>query len=105
MDIQTCQHIRLSGINTPELHTEEGKQAKIILVNTVFLKKVTLEIDPNQSHDKYGRLLAVIWLEGVNINQSLIDDGYAVAYDGGKRPTSPTTHPTATLPLPEIKPA
>ena len=35
--------------------------------------------------DKYGRLLTVIYIDGVNVNQWLIDNEYAFAYDGGTK--------------------
>ncbi len=40
--------------------------------------------------EKYGRYLANLWVYGegvtwINVNQWMIDNGYAVAYDGGAR--------------------
>ena len=63
-----------------------------------------LSVDGEKLREKYGRLLAVATLDTVNINQELINKGYAVAYDGGKRSTGSTTHTTATLPLPTPEP-
>ena len=38
--------------------------------------------------DKYFRIDAVVWVDGVNINQELVDSGYVMPYDGkGPRPT------------------
>ena len=34
---------------------------------------------------KYGRLLTEIWSDEQNINQWLIDSGYAFAYHGGTK--------------------
>jgi micrococcal nuclease len=104
LGIEMTKHIRLFGINAPELNTEEGKQAKAWLNDHLLFRVVNLDVDPKQIHDKYGRLLAVIFISGLNINQELISQGYATEYNGGKRATSPATIPTATLPLPTPKP-
>ena len=39
----------------------------------------------NVGNEKYGRVLAEIYLDGENINQWLVDENFAVAYDGGKK--------------------
>ena len=68
-------------------HENEKKRAIIaktflqdkILNQTVFLENITTE--------KYGRLLATIIHNDVNINQAMIDNNYAVPYSGGKKET------------------
>ncbi len=94
LGIESIQHVRLSGINTPELNAEAGKQARDWLKDRLLFRKVKLAVDDQQTHDKYGRLLGVLWLEEVNINQELIRQGYAVEYHGGKRPAAPWPTPT-----------
>ena len=39
----------------------------------------------SQGVGKYGRCLAVIKVDDINVNQQLIEEGHATAYFGGKR--------------------
>lgn len=79
---------RLTGIDTPEIRTSDKLQKKFgyevrdFLRNKILNKVVTLKC---QDLDKYGRLLAEIHIDDLNINQWLIDSGYAFAYDGGTK--------------------
>ena len=34
---------------------------------------------------KYGRVLGTLHIEDININQTLVDEGFAVEYWGGKK--------------------
>tara|TARA_B100000900_G_scaffold401209_1_gene405633 strand:+ start:34 stop:465 length:432 start_codon:yes stop_codon:yes gene_type:complete len=79
---------RLTGIDTPEIRTSDRLQKKFgyevrdHLRTKILNKVVTLKC---QDLDKYGRLLTEIWIGEQNINQWLIDSGYAFAYDGGTK--------------------
>ena len=48
-----------------------------ILGKTITLRNVTTE--------KYGRLLANVYLDGECMNDWMLKNGHAVAYDGGKK--------------------
>lgn len=77
---------RLDGIDAPELRTAEGKLAKIALAGMVGGK--TLRVDTILDRtEKYGRTLAVLFLEdGVTTaNQAMVDAGHARPYSGGPR--------------------
>jgi len=80
--------IRLNGIDTPEIRgkTQEEKELAIqvrdALTEKIYGKMVELR---NVGNEKYGRVLAEIYLDGENINQWLVDENFAVAYDGGKK--------------------
>jgi len=39
----------------------------------------------NNGKEKYGRLLADLYLGELYINQWMVDNKYAVPYDGGKK--------------------
>jgi len=39
----------------------------------------------NVKTEKYGRLLAEVWFEGQNMNEWLVEQRFAVAYDGGTK--------------------
>lgn len=78
------ERLRLAGINTPELGTIRGNKAKEYLRSLLEGKEVLLLTQRNTAgqdkQEKYGRYLAVIFLEGENINNKLIREGYARPY-------------------------
>lgn len=80
--------VRLANIDTPEIKgkTPEEKKAAIIardaLKDKIYNKHVRLE---NVATEKYGRILATIYLGDENINVWMVKNRYAVPYDGGKK--------------------
>lgn len=80
--------VRLSGIDTPEIKgkTEKEKEAAIIarteLQTLILDKRVSLR---NVQTEKYGRLLAEVYVGDINVNQHMLDKGLAVKYDGGTK--------------------
>ena len=81
---------RLAGVDTPEIRTKvagekEAAYAARDRVRDLILDKwVTLQ--SIEKPDKYGRLLVQIWTDDdVNINNLLIEEGHAIAYDGGTK--------------------
>jgi endonuclease YncB( thermonuclease family) len=82
--------LRISGLDTPELKGStvlEKTAAEIVrdeLKKMISNKFVRIKIHGN---DKYGRLLVDIWVDGYSdsINQWLLDNKYALPYDGGKK--------------------
>ena len=80
--------VRLSGIDSPELktHNSNEKIAAIIsrdkLHGLIFNKIVTLQ---NVSLEKYGRILADVYLDQLHVNQWLLDNHCAIKYDGGQK--------------------
>ena len=81
-------HIRPAGIDSPEIKgkTEKektlAKKSKDELHNLIFNKQITLK---NVSIEKYGRLLADVYLDNLNVNKWLLDNNLAVPYDGGNK--------------------
>ena len=71
--------IRLLGINTPERGEEYYSEAKEFLEDLVLNKTVRLEFGKDRK-DRYGRTLAYLYLGNENINQKLIEEGYANFY-------------------------
>ena len=80
--------VRLLGIDSPEIKgkTENekilAKQSRDALYNLIYGKFVTLE---NVNTEKYGRLLADVKYGDIHINKWMLDNNYAVPYDGGKK--------------------
>tara|TARA_Y100001963_G_C6751548_1_gene434483 strand:- start:722 stop:1231 length:510 start_codon:yes stop_codon:yes gene_type:complete len=86
------QKIRMFGINAPESRTRDpkekmlGMEAKGKLTNILSgSKEISLCVKPGKERGKYGRILAIVFVDAVNINQLMIDQGYGVPYFGGKR--------------------
>jgi micrococcal nuclease len=81
------QRIRLDGIDTPESRTSDKEEKVRGTLSKEKLKEIlgkdiqiTTKIDPNE---KYGRILGVLVnKDGINVNQWLIDNNYAVKYSG-----------------------
>ena len=77
------ESVRLIGVDTPESvhpdaekNTEIGKKASEFSKNYLEGKEITLEFDI-QERDKYGRLLAYVYLNGIMYNKTLLEEGYA----------------------------
>lgn len=81
-DIWHKVRLRLAHIDAYEKSTEIGKEAAAFL--KALLEGFFVEIYTEKT-DKYGRYLATVILNGVNLNDQLISKGYAVPYEGGKR--------------------
>lgn len=87
--------VRLNGIDTPEMkgkgvtdeEKEAAKTARDFVSKLVLNKFVRLE---NIKSEKYGRILADVFVGDVHLNELLIKEGYALKYDGGTKikPTS-----------------
>jgi len=76
------EKVRYIGIDTPEVRHptkgEEpgGRQALSVNRRLVANRHVTLELDV-QSRDRYGRLLAYVWVGETMINAELVRLGFA----------------------------
>ena len=77
-------NIRLLGINTPERGEKYYNEARDFLKKKIENKTVELEFT-GETHDKYRRVLAYVFLENKNINTELVENGFANYYFyGGK---------------------
>jgi micrococcal nuclease len=76
------ESVRYIGVNTPEVHHPQrgeepgGREATAINRQLVAGKQVRLEMDV-QARDRYGRVLAYVWIGDVMINAELVRLGYA----------------------------
>jgi micrococcal nuclease len=82
------QQFQLHGINAPEiegLEKLEGERARDFLRGKILGKQVIIQSirskDEEEQREKYGEFLAIVWLDGVNLNDLLIKEGYAKAVD------------------------
>lgn len=80
--------IRLNGIDSPEIKTKHESEKKYAersrdaLHQLIFEKTVTLK---NISLEKYGRILADLYYNDIHVNKWLLDNKYAIPYDGTKK--------------------
>ena len=79
---------RVNGVDTPELRTRDESEKK----NGYYVRDRLREKILNKmvkvkcgEFDKYGRLLADIYIDKLHVNKWLIDRKYAFAYDGGTK--------------------
>lgn len=77
-------NIRLAGIDAPELSTgEPGAKSKAMLTDLLLDKPgVTVTTTKGKEFEKYGRVLGAFMVGGININQKMLDGGYAVPMKG-----------------------
>jgi len=82
--------VRLNGLDTPEIKGKDiseeektaAKTARDFVYNLVFNKYVRLE---NVESEKYGRILADVYIGDIHLNELLLKERYAVKYDGGTK--------------------
>lgn len=82
--------VRLNGIDAPEIkgpgvsdeEKEAAKNARDFVSNLVLKKFVKLT---NVQNEKYGRVLADVYIDDIHLNDLLIRERYAVKYDGGTK--------------------
>lgn len=82
--------VRLQGIDAPEIkgvgisaeEKEAAKQARDYVHQLIYQKDVRLE---NVQTEKYGRILADVYVGDIHLNQRLLAERWAVPYDGGTK--------------------
>jgi endonuclease YncB( thermonuclease family) len=86
------QNIRISDIDAPETHDyrcpEEkalGDKATLRLRDLVNSGAVTLG-SVDRDADPYGRKLRLVFVDGAGVGDTLVNEGLARYYRGGKRP-------------------
>jgi len=80
--------VRLNGIDSAEIkgktkaEKEIAEKARDALYDLIFGKIVQLT---NTTTEKYGRILADVHCDGIHINKWMLDNEFAVPYDGGTK--------------------
>ena len=80
--------VRLAGIDCAEIKskTEFEKNLAICSRDALHGKIIDKFVDlRNVSVEKYGRLLANVYCDGLFVNDWMLQNDYAVPYDGGKK--------------------
>jgi len=80
--------VRLNGIDSPEIRGKSAEEkaaatvSKDALSTLLLNKMVTLK---NVTTEKYGRILADVFLGELDVGKWMIERGLAVEYHGGKK--------------------
>ena len=89
-DVLLEARVRMMGIDTPESRTRDLEEKKFGFLAKEWLTDhlsdsiiITTVVDNEKG--KFGRILGTVWAEGININEQMIDEGYAWEYDGGTK--------------------
>jgi len=91
--------VRLYGIDTPESRTRNkdekvrGKMAASFLKDAIENgEKVVIQTKLKDSRGKFGRVLGEIIVDGVNINQAMVENYHAAAYFGQSKEAIQAVH-------------
>ena len=93
-DISLTKRIRFAGIDTPESRTTNLKEKALGLESKEWLKKtlegakdIIIKTEKPDSTEKYGRIIGHLFINGqdISLNNQMIYEGYALAYDGGTK--------------------
>ena len=97
-DLYKKERVRVAGVDTPEKRTRDLEEKALGYDATNWLKDaldgaiagdddliIRTELDGGVG--KYGRLLGWLYIgdEEVSLNEQMIEEGYAWAYDGGTK--------------------
>ena len=80
IDYVNVSAVRLVGINSPESSEKGYKESKAWLNSQIWGKEIVLETDANNRMDVYDRILAVVFLNGEDINLKSVKNGWAMTY-------------------------
>ena len=97
-DLAKSERVRIAGVDTPEKRTRNLEEKALGIDATEWLKdKLEGAIDGDDDLvirtelvggvGKYGRLLGWLYIgdSDLSLNEQMITEGYAWAYDGGKK--------------------
>ena len=97
-DLFKKERVRVAGVDTPEKRTRNLEEKELGIDATNWLKKeledvlagddeLIVRTELHGGVGKYGRLLGWLYVgdEQVSLNEQMIHQGYAHAYDGGTK--------------------
>ena len=97
-DLFKKERVRVAGVDTPEKRTRDLEEKALGIDATNWLKEklegalagdddLVIRTELVGGVGKYGRLLGWLYLGdgNVSLNEAMIDEGYAWAYDGGTK--------------------
>ena len=98
-DLFKKERVRIAGVDTPEKRTRDLEEKALGIDATNWLKKkledtiagdgdeLTIRTELVGGTGKYGRLLGWLYIteDLISLNDQMITEGYAWAYDGGTK--------------------
>ena len=98
-DLFKKERVRIAGVDTPEKRTRDLEEKALGIDATNWLKKkledtiagdgdeLTIRTELKGGVGKYGRLLGWLYIGDatISLNEQMITEGYAWAYDGGTK--------------------
>ena len=97
-DLYKKERVRIAGVDTPEKRTRNLEEKELGIDATNWLKKeledvlagddeLIVRTELHGGVGKYGRLLGWLYVgdDEVSLNEQMITQGYAHAYDGGTK--------------------
>ena len=97
-DLFKKERVRVAGVDTPEKRTRNLEEKELGIHATNWLKKqledtiagdeeLIIRTELKGGVGKYGRLLGWLYVgdDEVSLNEKMITEGYAWAYDGGTK--------------------
>ena len=77
IEVDGLGKIRMVGVNTPERGVEGYICSKRFVQKLCLDREVSLDIDDDKNTDRYGRYLAVVIVDGKNLNEMLLKENLA----------------------------
>jgi endonuclease YncB( thermonuclease family) len=98
-DLYKKERVRVAGVDTPEKRTRDLEEKELGIDATNWLKEkldgaiagdddLVIRTELVGGVGKYGRLLGWLYIGGdasTSLNEQMIEEGYAWAYDGGTK--------------------
>ena len=97
-DLYKKERARVAGVDTPEKRTRDLEEKALGIDATNWIKEklegalngddeLTIRTELKRGVGKYGRLLGWLYVgdEEISLNEMMITEGYAWAYDGGTK--------------------
>ena len=97
-DLYKKERVRVAGVDTPEKRTRDLEEKALGIDATNWLKEklesaisgddeLAVRTELVGGMGKYGRLLGWLYIGDaeISLNEQMIDEGYAWAYDGGTK--------------------
>jgi micrococcal nuclease len=77
IDVLRVGRVRLVGVNTPEKDEAGYEEALRFLEEACLGRVAEIDIDDECPSDHFGRILAVVYVDGINLNRMLLQEGHA----------------------------